>query len=111
MAGARNKRGESQAQDVAKLLARTKVHVRNGGGGTLTSVPVVVVRGTHRSDFDLLDQRGRQLGRVVRLGLDEAYGFRDLADRCVLGVQEVGPSWRALGLTKWRYETVNGRRA
>ncbi|MGZ4222006.1 MAG: hypothetical protein ACXVH1_37065 [Solirubrobacteraceae bacterium] len=34
----------------------------------------------------------------------DAYEVRDADDQRVLALQDVGPSWRTLGLTKWRYE-------
>ena len=94
---------KSHAQEIAALLARTKVRLR-AGGGTLASEPVVVVRGKHRSHFDLFDCRGKPLGRVVQAGRVDAYEVRDVDERRVLSLQDVGPSWRTLGLTKWRYE-------
>jgi hypothetical protein len=94
---------KSQAEEIAALLARTKIRLR-GGGGALVSEPVVVVRGKHRSHFDLFNCWGSSLGRVVQVGRTDAYEVRDVYERRVLNLQEVGSSWRALGLTKWRYE-------
>jgi hypothetical protein len=91
-------------KDIAELLRSTGVKRGTGGGATLTSEPVVVVRGQHLSHFDLFDRGGRQLGRVVRLARQEAYEFRDIDDRCLIKLEDVGSSWRSLGLTKWRYE-------
>ena len=91
------------AEDVAKLLTPTSVG-RRTGGGTLTSEPVVVVRGKHLSHFDLFDSSAGQLGRVVRVARKEAFEFRDIDDGCVLKLEDVGPSWRSFGLAKWRYE-------
>ena len=95
---------KSQAQEIAALLARSKIRLRVGGGGTLVSEPVVVLRGRHRWHFDLFDCRGKPLGRVVQVGRLVAYEVRDVDEQRVLNLQDVGPGWRALGLTKWRYE-------
>lgn len=95
---------KSQGQEIAALLARTKIRRRGAGGGTLMSEPVVVLRGKHRSHFDLFDCSGESLGRVVQFGRSDAYEVRDQDHQRVLSLQEVGPSWRVLGLTKWRYE-------
>jgi len=108
----KRRRDRSTVEPVAELLSEADVDRRVSGGGTVMTEPVVVVRGRHQDDFELLDQDGRLLGSAVRVGgmrsLDaaRAYEVRDAHDRCVLNVHQAGPSSEVWGLTKWHYEVV-----
>jgi hypothetical protein len=101
----------SHATEVAELLRRAHVRRRRRGGGTLTSEPVVVVRGKHRRDFELLDQDGGQLGLAIDvrrrslLGDRAAYEFRDAQERCIFNLKNTGSSVTGPGI-KWRYEVT-----
>jgi hypothetical protein len=70
--------------------------------------PIVVIRGEHCRDFDLLAHRGGVLGSVATLR-KRAYEFRDIAGERLFTVQDVGPDWRSFGLTKWRLRDRTAR--
>jgi hypothetical protein len=94
----------SSSEDIAKLLVTARVpHAR--GGGTLMTAPVVVACGKHRDDFQLFNRGGTPIGVAVA-ERHRSYEIRDMEDRCVLRLREVGTSWEVLGSRKWRYEVV-----
>jgi len=99
-------------EEVERLLAKVKVDQRLGEGSrTLLREPVVIVRGVHGADFELLDQRGRRLGSAISVDEQTAsgrwhrsYDFRDQDDHSLFLLRDASPKQRGGFWANWTYE-------
>jgi hypothetical protein len=107
-------------EEVQRLLAKVKVDQRLGNGSrTLLREPVVIVRGVHLADFELLDQKGRRLGSAIPADEQTAsghwrrsYDFRDQDDHSLLLLRDASPKQTSGFFANWTYEVRDpeGRR-
>jgi len=103
------RREKSTADEVEGLLAKVGTNRRAGGGGTLLTEPVIVVRGMHRDPLELLDQNGRKLGSanprpLVDWSYEPSYELCETDGRCVLMVRKLSRSFRGRLKGTWAYE-------
>jgi len=99
-------------EQVQRLLAKVKVDQRLGEGSrTLFRARVVIVRGVHLADFELLDQSGRRMGSAIPLDEETAsgrwrrcYDFRDQDDHSLFVLRDTSPKRRDGFLPNWTYE-------
>jgi hypothetical protein len=87
------------AGHVQELVAKAGFERTGGGGGTLLSERIVVFRGDHRENFELLGQDGAYIGSAIRVGeLVPTWKFRG-GGRTVVIVRRARRIWG----TGWRY--------